>query len=123
MFVTTLTVQTLPGQQLTFIDAWISAAAHPLQHQPGFNHLYVMASPDQADAAIIFLVWEEVAHMQAWEASEAHHRVQERVAPFWRDQVTTKDYTLFFNMCACSHHFNSDVVEEADVGSTAENSR
>lgn len=34
MFVTTRTVQTLPGQQLAFVDAWISAAAQA----PGRRH-------------------------------------------------------------------------------------
>jgi heme-degrading monooxygenase HmoA len=112
MFLTTRTVQTLPGQQLAFVDAWISAAAHPLKHQPGFKHVYVLASPDTPDTVIIQFVWEQPDHMEAWVASAAHQRVQERVAPFWQASPTRADYTLYFEQCACSHHYNLDAVEE-----------
>ncbi|NTU83072.1 MAG: antibiotic biosynthesis monooxygenase [Chloroflexales bacterium] len=115
MYVTSRTVQTLPGQQLAFVDAWVSLAAHPLKHQPGFKHVYVMAAPGQADTVIIFLVWQTEANMQAWLASDAHRRVEERVAPLGCSQPATADYTLFFEQCACSHHYNVDVLEE-DVG-------
>jgi heme-degrading monooxygenase HmoA len=111
MYVTTRTIQTLPGQQLAFVDAWVSAAAHPIQHQPGFKHLYVMAAPDTTDTVIIFLVWEEPAQMETWLTSAAHQRVAARVAPFWRADSTATDYTLYFEQCACSHHFNIEVVE------------
>jgi hypothetical protein len=78
-----------------------------------------MAPPDQADTVMIFFVWEEAAQMQVWLSSAAYQRVAARVAPFWRAETTQTDYTLFFDQCACSHHFNSDIVEEAAVGPSA----
>ena len=80
-----------------------------------FKHVYVMAPPDQADTVIIFYVWEEAAQMQGWLSGAAY----QRVAPFWHAETAPTDYTLFFQQCACSHHFNSDIVEEAAVGTTA----
>ncbi|NTW00711.1 MAG: antibiotic biosynthesis monooxygenase [Oscillochloris sp.] len=112
MYVTARTIQTLPGQRPAFIDAWVSAAAHPLKHQPGFKHVYVMAAPDQTDAVIIFFVWEEPAHMQLWLGSEANQRVNARVSRFWLADSAATNYTLFFEQCACSHHFNADAIEE-----------
>jgi heme-degrading monooxygenase HmoA len=112
MYVTTRTVQTLPGQQIAFVDAWVSLAAHPLKHQPGFKHVYVLTDPTRADTVLIVLVWEAEAHMQAWVASDAHRRVKERVAPLWLSPPTTTDYTLFFEQCACSHHFNLDAIDD-----------
>lgn len=120
MYVTARTIQTLPGQRLAFVDAWVSAAAHPLKHQPGFKHIYVLDVPGAADQVTIFYVWEEAWQMQAWLASEAYQRVQLRVAALALGEPATEDYTLFFEQCACSHHFNTDVVEEEEVGYPAD---